>query len=205
MDKNLLLTDIGFTDEEVPVGTHMCLIYTSDEERSDTLLKYLLSGMAKGERSACFSDNITEEEIRCFFRENGISYDERKSEGMIALSGAGEVYFEDNKFDPDRMLSKLVAFYDSAKTDGLPASRVIGEMLPEVKTTPGGEELLNYEAEVSLLVKTRPITTVCQYNANDFDGATIMEIMKVHPRLIVNGAVVHNPLYVEPEVYLRKN
>jgi hypothetical protein len=87
---------------------------------------------------------------------------------------------------------------------GFPAARVIGEMSPEVQDIPGGRRLLEYEARVSLLLAERPITTVCQYDANLFDGATIMEVLKVHPQMIVNGAVIHNPFYIPPAEFLKE-
>jgi hypothetical protein len=198
-----IMTDIGFANEEVPVGTHMCLIFTSENERTDTLLKFLLSGLRRDESTACISEKITEEELRIYFRENGISYDERKAQGQITLSDTSEVYFKDGIFDPDRTLHTLTQFYLDAKSAGLPAARIIGEMVPEVKSTPGGERLLEYESRVSILVRTHPVTAICQYDANRFDGKTIMEVLKVHPKMMVNGSVVHNPFFIEPEEYLK--
>ena len=57
MLKNNTEVSLGFIDERVPVGTHMCLIFTKEEERIDSLLKFLLSGLQEGERTACFSEN----------------------------------------------------------------------------------------------------------------------------------------------------
>ncbi|MBN1603681.1 MAG: MEDS domain-containing protein [Chitinispirillaceae bacterium] len=197
------MTDLGFASDELPIGTHMCLIYTSEDERRDTLLKFLLSGLRRDERSACFSDKITEAELRFFFKENNILYDERKESGQITLSSPGEVYFKGGFFDPDRIIETLRKFYLDARDAGLPATRIIGEMVPEIKTTPGGERLLEYESRITILVRTHPVTAICQYNENNFDGKTIMEILKVHPRMIVNGNVIQNPFFIEPEEYLK--
>ncbi|MCP4397321.1 MAG: hypothetical protein GY801_08495 [bacterium] len=85
-----------------------------------------------------------------------------------------------------------------------PASRIIGEMPPEVQDVPGGDRLLEYESRVSILLREHPFTVICQYDANVFDGATIMDVLKVHPQTIVNGAVVQNPFFIQPEEYLQK-
>lgn len=197
-------TDLGFAKNRVPIGTHLCIIFSSEEERTESLLKYLLSGLRQNEKCACFSEKITEDTIRTYCAEHDISYDERKESGAISLNGTSEVYFQDNRFDPDRMLKTLTAFYESAKDENYPAARVIGEMLPEVSTYPGGDRLMEYESRVSLLVKTHPVTSVCQYDANLFDGKTIMDVLQVHPKMIVNGAVVNNPFFIEPEEYLKR-
>ena len=202
MCENHLEVPLGFTDEKVPAGTHMCLIFTDEEDRRDSLLKFLLSGIKTGERNACFSDKVDEVTIRDFFNENNISYDESKKNNAISLSGTNEVYFQDGIFDPDRMLNTLSDFYNESIEMGFPASRAIGEMMPEVENVPGGERLFEYESRVSILLRDYPVTTICQYDANAFDGATIMEVLKVHPKTIVNGSIVTNPFFIEPEQYL---
>ncbi|MBF0196263.1 MAG: MEDS domain-containing protein [Planctomycetes bacterium] len=196
------LTSLGFTDQEVPVGTHMCLVFTEDEERADCLRKFLLSGLKIKERSACFSNHTSENEMRSFLSQHDITYDDRKEKQDIFMSGASDVYFQDNTFDPDRMLGLLDHFYQETKDLGYSAARVIGEMNPEIEKVKGGERLLEYESRVSLMLKEKPVTAICQYNANLFDGATIMEVLKVHPQMMVNGAVVENPFFIEPEDYL---
>ncbi len=180
----------------------MCLVFTRDEERADSLLKFLLAGLQAGERTACFSSKLTEETLREFLAKNNISYDECKANKAAILAGTSEVYFQDGKFDPDRMLNTLAAFHDEAREMKFSASRVIGEMIPEVEHVPGGERLLEYESRVSILLRDHPVTAVCQYDAKMFDGATIMEVLKVHPQMIVNGTVINNPFYIEPEDYL---
>jgi hypothetical protein len=202
MIQNDSMVSLGFTDEMVPTGTHMCLIFTNESERVNSLLKFLLSGLQNDERIACFSDKLSEKELRVFFEENGISYDERNSKNAIVLSGTSNVYFEGGTFDPDRMLNTLTNYYIESKNMGFKASRVIGEMTPEIETIPGGDRLLEYESRVSMLLRDHPVTAICQYDANSFDGATIMDVLKVHPKMIVNGAVINNPFFVEPEDYL---
>lgn len=204
MCKDCHLVALGFTEELVPVGTHMCLIYTDEKERQDSLLKFLLSGLKDHERVACFSESVSEEGIRAFLAGEGISYDDRKGQNAISISGAREIYFEGGVFDPDRMLKTLIHFYQHSKEHGFPAARVIGEMVPEVEQMPGGERLMEYESRVSLLVKECPVTTVCLYDAKTFDGETILNVLKVHPKMIVNGAVVKNPFFIEPELYLQQ-
>ncbi|HCY84087.1 MAG TPA: hypothetical protein DHV36_03020 [Desulfobacteraceae bacterium] len=194
---------LGFTDDRVPAGTHMCLIFSNEEERQESLLKFLLSGLESGERTACFSNRTDEEGLAAFLNGHGISYEQKKREKAISLFGTNEVYFQGGRFDPDRMLNTLSAFYAESMEMGFTAARVIGEMTPEVEKVPGGDRLLEYESRVSMLLREHPVTSVCQYDATLFDGATILEILKVHPKMIVNGAVVNNPFFIAPEEYLK--
>lgn len=67
---------------------------------------------------------------------------------------------------------------------------------------PGSEKLIEYESRLNLLVEQNPITLICQYDANRFDGATIYDVLNVHPMMIVRGQVVRNPYYVPPAEFL---
>ena len=205
MCRNHLEVSLGFTDDKVPSGTHMCLIYTDEEERREALLKFLQSGIENGERTACFSEKTDETTVREFLLDKGIPYSDHKQRKAISLHGTREVYFEGGVFDPDKMLNNLKSFYRDSMDMGFTAARVIGEMIPEVQDVPGGERLLEYESRVTMMLRDEPVTSVCQYDANAFDGATILEVLKVHPQMIVNGAVVNNPFYIKPEIYLNKH
>ena len=103
------------------------------------------------------------------------------------------------------MLDRLKSFHDESLELGYSGSRVIGEMSPKVPGGAGGERLGEYEARVTLLQRERPVTTVCQYDVNHFDGATIMEILRVHPLMIIRGQILSNPFHIEPELYLRQH
>ena len=46
------------------------------------------------------------------------------------------------------------------------------------------------------------MTAVCQYDAHDFGGDLIMDILKVHPLMVLRGSVVHNPFFIQPEDFL---
>jgi len=102
-----------------------------------------------------------------------------------------------------RLVFKTIPVLKESIESGYAAARVIGEMTPEVQDLPGGDRLLEYESRVSLLLKKVPVTSVCQYDAHAFDGATIMDILKVHPHMVVRGAVVHNPFFIPPEEFLQ--
>ncbi len=202
MNHSHTTVSLGFTDEQFPPGTHICQIYSDDAEREESLAKFILSGLQAKECTACFSDNIRIEELTAYLAENGISYEACENDGLISVVGTRDIYFEDGKFDPSRMLDLLTVFHENSVAKGAPAARVIGEMDAVINDTPGGERLLEYESRVTMLLAEHPVTAVCQYDAKAFDGKTIMDILKVHPLMVVRGAVVRNPFFISPEEFL---
>jgi MEDS: MEthanogen/methylotroph, DcmR Sensory domain len=196
------LVDLGFTRTRFPAGSHVCQIYTDDEEREASLLAFIASGLATGECAACFSNNVSDALIDEHCAHEGISLSAARARGAFTYHRTDDVYFEGGTFDPARMIGRLTAFHDEAREKGFPGSRVIGEMSPRIRDVPGGSRLLEYESRVSVLLRERPLTAVCQYDARAFDGATIMDVLKVHPMMVIRGQVVHNPFFVAPEQLL---
>lgn len=195
---------LGFTDQKFEPGVHICQIYDDEDERQNALVDYVISGLESGEKTACFTDNETDASLSKHFSEKGISYDEITSAEMFSLSATDNIYFADNKFDPDRMLSVLKAFYDSSVDKNCNGARAIGEMVNKIESVEGGSRWFEYESKVNMLIKKFPVNVVCQFDARAFKGSTIMEILKVHSHMIVKGSVVHNPYYVKPEEYLSR-
>ncbi len=193
---------LGFTNQQFPPGVHICQIISRDEERQESLLKFISSGLQSKERTTCISDKVTEQVVEEFLGNYGISYKDARDSGSLTLGGTWNVYCKDDRFDPERMLAGLTAYYVDSVAQGYPGVRYIGEMPCEAQHVSGGSRLMEYEARVSMLLRNYPVTAVCQYDARSFDGAIIMEVLKVHPLMIVRGSVVHNPFYIKPEEFL---
>lgn len=196
--------DLGFAVARVPAGTHVCHIYSDAEERNGALLRFLASGLRAGEATACFSDNVTEEMLQAHLDAEGVSLAEARRSGSFTFAGTRDVYFAGGHFDPDRMLDRLERFHEESIAADRPAARVIGEMPPDIARIPGGTRLLEYEARVNALLRTHPVTAVCQYDAHAFGGADCMDVLMVHPMMLVRGAVVLNPFFIPPEEFLRR-
>lgn len=193
--------NMGFTDEKFPAGTHMCLIYSDEEERKKIISKYLEGGNSAGEKVAYFADELSPEEIKKWLSEMGIKMPPEDKKDSFSVTSTADTYHPDGTFNPDEMLDNLKAFYTAAKDEGYPASRVTGEMSWALKGIPGSERLMEYEARVNDLLVEYPVTSICQYDANKFDGATILQCLKVHPHMIVHGQIVRNPYYMKTEEF----
>ena len=194
------LTQMGFTQETFPAGTHMCLIYSRESERRNIIGKFLESGLLAGEKVAYFADTLTPEEVRGWLRDIGIELPEADG---FSITDAAKTYCSSGEFVPETMLDTLRGFYVRAKKEGYPNVRVSGEMSWALKGIPGSDRLMEYEALVNEVLITHPVTAICQYDASRFSGATILDVLKVHPMMVVHGQIVHNPFYMRPRDFLK--
>ncbi|MBN2511091.1 MAG: MEDS domain-containing protein [Spirochaetales bacterium] len=189
---------LGFVPQKFKEGTHMCLIYKDDDERKQIISRYLESGIKHGEKVSYFAMKKSKEELLDDLKNTGVALDRERFEVLDAL----DTYCTGRVFIPDAMLDKLRAFYTTSKKEGHQCCRVSGEMHWALDPVPGAERIMEYEALVNKVVKTHPVTAICQYDARLFDGETIVDCLKVHPYMIVNGQVLENPYYMSPDEFL---
>ncbi len=200
--------DMGFTTEQFPPGTHMCYVYNDDAERRRVMAQYINAGLTAQEFVGYFADLDQPELVRDYLIEMGIQVpasDESAdaAPAHILFQTAHQVYCPCNQFSPAAMLEQLRQLHDECCSHATRHLRVTGEMSWALSDqVVGADRLAEYESRLNLLVETHPFMAICQYDANRFDGATLFEILKVHPMMVVRGQVVRNPYYIPVREYL---
>lgn len=188
--------ELGFTRELFPEGTHICYLYSDDDERMRFMSEYVASGVQNREAVTYIVD-AAEDALRKVVDERGITAAANEHQDQLDLKPALETYCPGGHFDPDQMLGKLRNVYASHPPSCVGA-RLAGEMTWALHHLPGTERLVEYEGRINDLLKTYPLTTVCQYDTRKFNGATIFELLNVHPIMVVHGQIMRNPFYVWP-------
>lgn len=194
---------LGFTDEQFPEGTHMCHIFGDEEEQGDVISRYVASGLAEGEQVCYFADAMSVDETRARLAGLGVPVPAAE-DGKLLVASAVDMYCPDGTFVPDRMLANFPVVYNAGREAGFAGVRATGEMSWARRGLPGSERLIEYESRINTVVRETPLIAVCQYDARLFDGATLFEVLIVHPVMIVRGRISRNPYYIPPEEFQRR-
>lgn len=192
---------LGFSHRRFARGAHMCMLYRDDTERRGVISKYIESGLLNDEKIAYFVDTMKPEEVKSWLADLGVEVPDGK---QITISPASSTYCPHNKFIPEEMLDSLRQYYEQSIKEGYSGARLSGEMSWSLRNIPGSERLVEYEALINTILKTHPITALCQYDATKFDGGILFDILQVHPLMIVHGQIVENPAYIRPEDFLKE-
>lgn len=203
MCSNHAKVDVDFTSGNYPPGTHMCLVYSSEEERSKIIARFMERGLLAGEKVGYFADTSTPEEIVRWLEGMGVALPTQDESVQLSITSTAETYFPEGNFVPEATFEMLKELYADAYKEHFQAIRITGEMSWALKNIAGTERLMEYESRVNEIYENYPISAICQYDANKFDGATIMECLKVHPYMVVRGQVVRNPYYIRWQEYLK--
>ena len=164
------------------------------------MAKFFASGLSQGEKGLSIVDTVAPHDLRQALRSMGINLEDDGR--MFATAENDAAYCPGGSFQPDTLLAGVAAFCNQARDEGFAGGRVSGDMSWAVRNGVGTSDLLKYEVKATDYVKTCPCIAVCEYDARKFDGATLMDVLSVHPVMIVRGQAVKNPYYVPAKEFL---
>jgi len=203
MDLRTAFAGSGFTQKQHPGGAHLCLIYTSENERQNAMAKYVESGIRNGERVVYLADRVTVMELATLLAELGIDAPGPLGADGLEVRQAEDEYCPSGHFSPQHMLDALRAVQIETGAAGYPYLRVAGEMTWALRGIQGSGRLIEYESAVNELMMSHPFHALCQYDARLFCGQALYHVLQVHPFMVVKGQVLENPCYIGSKDFLK--
>lgn len=196
------MVPLGLGHEEVPFGQHVCYLFHDDDARLDVVARFLQAGRARGEKLLYLLDSMEAPNIVSALHGHGLADGPGPKVEVVEIAEAVD---PDRGLDIEAALDVFVDLHRRAAGDAdCPGARAVGEMgwcldRPHCAPLDG---VLEFEARLTGVLRQHPCTTCCQYDARRLDGRTILDILHVHPLVIVRGQLLRNPFHVEPDVFL---
>ncbi len=189
--------------EDINFGDHLCSIYRSKEEQMSTIVPFIINGLRKNERCIYILDESTKKEVVEELKKH-VELESYIDSGQMVFLTKKETYLKDGFFDPDKTIQLLKEAEREAIESGYSGLRVTGEMTWVFTTLSEVEKLVEYEAKLNYFFPKSKCVAICQYNEEKFDPDILVGIIYTHPKLILYNAVVENPYYIPPDVFLLK-
>ncbi len=121
--------------------------------------------------------------------------------GVVLASG--QLVLGEGKTTPEEMREWLVEVLSDAE-EGFSITRWGGDMTWSLKKMPTSERLMKWESMCNVIDGPK-VVFLCQYDLTQFRGDVVIDAFKTHPLCIVGTSIHQNPLYMEPEAFLREN
>jgi hypothetical protein len=186
---------LGFTDEPYPAGTHLCYLYNNEEERRQILPLYAREALLANEAFNYVADVPSRADLPRALARLDLAAAARDCPRQMEAAITAEGYFPTGCFDPDDMLARLRESWVQCQASGLAGARFAGEMTWALRGIPGADRILECETRINDLIEEAPMTIMCQYDLNLFDGGLIYDVLNAHPVVIIGGHVLRNPFY----------
>ncbi len=198
--------DLGFGGWVCNWGLHLCGLYQSDQEWNDILFPYLHRGARDGDLQLYVP---VEQDIDQFQATYARLYPDHANDThdphLFHVSTAREVYYPSGVFSPTDMDTNLQGFFSASQQNGPRNIRATAEMSWALERIPGVEHLMVYESRLNYFIPGKPWISICLYDVRRFSGEMIMGVLQTHPWLIHGGVILQNPLYREPDVWLKEH
>lgn len=183
---------------------HACAFVDSRDEQYRILLPYLQEGLKCNAQLVTMVGEANLRDHLERLRRGGMDPALLCAEGKLAVTTSEESFPRDGSVTPTSILRGWEARIDQAQRAGFSAVRGFGEMDGALAALRRTEELLEYEARVNFLALKMTSPVVCVYDVNNISASLVLELLKTHPKVILDGSLQENPYFVSPEEYLRQ-
>jgi hypothetical protein len=182
---------------------HVCGFFRSREEEYRVLLPLTKEGFERGEKVFHIVDPEHRPERMRRLEEVGISPAAVRRPGQVEVRGWEDAHARGGRFDQEAMITLLEETLRGAKADGFGHTRLWANMEWALGEFPGVEDLVEYETRVNYLLTKNLDLVVCAYNLTKFGAGVMMDVLRTHPLVIIDGFLHENPFFVQPDEFLR--
>jgi hypothetical protein len=190
-------------NRSVPSGTHICAFYRGPAGRDEVVMPFLADGIRAGQKCICVLESLAPADLLVRL-DRQVGLGGSVETGQLELATPADAYLLSGTFSGDDMLSywqQAAAAASGGQGSGL--LRAAGEM-PSVLDHPDGRtEFFRYEARLTGVVASLPAVILCLYDLQRFGAEVLMDTLRTHPMVVVDGMVHDNPYYVDPGAFLR--
>jgi hypothetical protein len=192
---------IGIDEICLQPGSHVCAFYRGDSDRDRLLGGYLGAGLAAGDKCICIVDSAgTAERLA---KLPGAYGEPGQFGGQLDVHLPESTYLAGGEFTTADMLTFWTEAMVKAEIEGYSFCRLVGEMTWALRDAPGVEHLIGYESELNRVTCSSPVVVLCLYDLDRFGGEVVVNVVKTHPLVLIQGILVENPYYVGPAEFLR--
>jgi len=170
-------------------GDHVCAFYSGSRNvLDDIVVDYVTKGLAAGNKVFCMVDQPSAVQGR-------ILPELVARDGMLNILTEDEAYMPDGHFSKDTFIRNMQAMVLEAFAHGYDSFRAVGDESFIIRNGVDIGEWFAAESELNSIVPDYPHFFFCLYDLDQFDGGTVMHVLRTHPRVYVNGILIDNPRY----------
>jgi CheY-like chemotaxis protein len=181
---------------------HICGFFNGLDEQHRVLRSFIKEGFERGEKAFHIMDPSLREDHLKRLTDAGIDVGHAISTGQLEVRRWQDAYLRDDRFDKDRMAAFFENLLQSKAVAGHPRMRLVSRVEPSLLDKAGIEGWLEYETRINFVLSKYDDPVICAYDLSNFSANVVMDILRVHPVVIVGGVLQENPFFVPPEQFL---
>jgi hypothetical protein len=195
---------IPFAGSKLDCTRHVCAFFNSSDEEYRVLLPFIRDGFDCGDKAIHIVNPDRQHDHLMHLASVGIDTADAQRRGQLDLRTTTETYLRDGRFDQDRMLDAFERMASGNAGGSYAPNRIVCQMEWASEDRTHIDDLVEFEARVNDVWCRHDDAVICVYDLAKFGGATVIDIMRTHPMIIVGGILQENPFFVPPQDFLRE-
>jgi hypothetical protein len=183
---------------------HVCAFFQRSSEEYPILVPFLKEGVETGDTVVEILDPAHRSEHLRRLTEAGVPVKKVLGRGQLDIREWQGTYLRNGRFDRHEMTALLQDIAIAGEKRGTGVTRLWAEMQWAAEESLEVRELIEYEACLNRMLPRHDMAAVCSYDVTRFHSSVVMDILRMHPLVIVGGALRRNPFYLEPDEFLRE-
>lgn len=183
---------------------HVCTFFDSRAEQYDHLNPYFREGLALGETVVTIVESALQPDHEARMRAGGVPVQAAKAFGQLLTLASEDTYIQDDAFEAERMYRLVERTLQEAERGPFKSVRTFGDMEWALRSLPGTEDLMAYEARLNDLAAAHDCTLLCGYDLQRFNSLALADVLATHTHVLMGGRLYENPEYVEPKAFLER-
>lgn len=181
------------------LGDHVGVFYRGEAERDGFVIPVIASALSADCGVVYVCDRSEPDDVARQLVDAGIDVGAAQARAQLHLRGGADAYVVGGRFTPERTVEFYRRTAQASVEHGYPVLCVIGEMSWSLTDCPGTERLLEYEALYAEHFAATSTVTLCLYDLEQTGGGQILDLLRLHARVVLNGMELDNP-HVEPDL-----
>jgi hypothetical protein len=190
---------LGWNEDSLPLGSHVCFYYTNDETLRRTLA-FLRVGLTEpGDFCVLFADEARADRLLGWLQEE-------HPEDLRALIDRGKLALIGGAASVGELLANIGSRLDRAVQDGYRVIRFLGFIGWGQPGWPADRDLLEFESKVNYAVTNYPAVIICTYGVPSLPGTSLIYGgLQTHPITVLDdGAARPNPQFAPPATFIER-
>jgi hypothetical protein len=183
---------------------HVCAFFHTREEEYQVLLPFIKEGFEEGDKAFHIVDPRHRQDHLERLQRAGIDIEDTANTGQLEVREWEQAYLRQARFDQGQMLMLIEEVLNNGRTGGFPLTRLVAHMEWSLEDYPGVHDLVEYESRLNYLMPKYEDPILCTYDLSKFSAEIVLDVLRVHPMVIIGGILHENPFYSPPDEFLQE-
>ncbi|HCG99551.1 MAG: hypothetical protein A2074_04665 [Candidatus Aquicultor primus] len=197
-----IMKSTGYIEFEIAAGEHILHFYSSESQRLNVLTEFIKDGFKKRNKSVGVINKDDMYTVEDMLIKDDVDAGYYLIEGQLVFMAHEDCFATGGNFDEERLIDVITGTINAALRQGWAGANIAND-LTWAATGSNVEAWLRFEANASNYIRTLPATCLCQYDERIISGASITNLIKTHPFVIIGDYIFENPYFISPKKYLK--